>query len=139
MKKNTDPTELVLRFVAAVNRHAVEDIASMLTSDHLFIDSLGTKFRGRATMREGWAAYFAMVPDYAIAVEGTITSGDTVAVFGNAGGTFSADGRVAPERQWRTPAAWRAVARGGRLAVWQVYADNDAIRQVMARRSGDSR
>jgi len=35
-----------------------------MTSDHRFIDSLGTVVEGRDSMRDGWKFYFAMVSDY---------------------------------------------------------------------------
>jgi SnoaL-like domain len=41
--------------------------------------------------------------------------------------------RVGAERQnfWKTPAAWRAVVKDGRISIWQVYADNEPIRAIM--------
>ena len=35
------------------------------------------------------------------------------------------------ENFWKTPAAWRAVVKEGKIAVWQVFADNEPIRAVM--------
>ena len=35
------------------------------------------------------------------------------------------------ENFWKTPAALRAVIRNGKIALWQVYADNEPIRAVM--------
>ena len=58
------PIDIVLRFIDAINRHAVAEIAALLTEDHLFIDSGGAEYRGRNTMGTGWEAYFSMVPDY---------------------------------------------------------------------------
>jgi hypothetical protein len=36
---------------------------------------------------------------------------------------------------WKTPAAWRAVIKEGKVAVWQVYADNEPIRAIMRKYS----
>jgi ketosteroid isomerase-like protein len=47
------------QFVTAINAHDVERLASLMTSDHRFIDSLGAVIEGRDAMREGWKFYFS--------------------------------------------------------------------------------
>ena len=131
-----DPKDVVLRFIDAVNRRAVEEIADLMTDDHLFIDSLGAEVRGRGAMREGWMGYFSMVPGYGIAVSEVIPSVGTVAVFGTASGGYAPGGGPPHEDRWSTPAAWRAVVKGARLAVWQVFADNEPIRRLMREHHG---
>ena len=61
--------EVAEQFVAAINAHDVEGIASLMTSDHRFIDSLGAVVEGRDAMREGWKFYFTMVPDYKLNIQ----------------------------------------------------------------------
>ncbi len=129
------PVEAVTRFVARINAHDLEGIVALLTPDHRFIDSLGTQARGRDTLREGWRQYFRMVPDYRIDVERTFVDGETVILVGVARGTYTADGELREANAWTTPAAWRASLRGELIAEWQVYADNEPIRQCMARAS----
>jgi ketosteroid isomerase-like protein len=103
----------------------------MMTADHVFVDSLGNQVCGGDAMRTGWVHYFTMVPDYAISVEHSFSSGQTVALFGVASGTYTADGVLRPDHRWETPVALRADVRGAKVARWQVYADNDAMRQLM--------
>ena len=57
--------------------------------------------------------------------------GGLVAVFGSAQGTFSKDGKFQKENFWKTPAAWCAVAKDGKIALWQVFTDNEPIRAIM--------
>jgi ketosteroid isomerase-like protein len=128
-------TELVQRFVDAINRHSVAEIAALLDEDHTFIDSLGAEHRGRTAMENGWKAYFSMVPDYAITVRAALADGHTVVLVGTASGTYAPDGELVPENHWSTPAAWRARVDAGRVAVWQVFADNEPLRRL-ARRLG---
>ena len=111
-------------FVEAINHHSPDEIADLMTEDHVFIDSLGTRVAGRDQMKQGWQAYFNMVPDYSIAVDETFAEGDVVVMLGSARGTYAGS-------QWETPAAWRAVVRDSRIAEWRVYADNEPIRQLM--------
>ncbi len=47
------PQEVAQQFVIAINAHDVECLATLMTSDHRFIDSLGTVVEGRDAMREG--------------------------------------------------------------------------------------
>jgi ketosteroid isomerase-like protein len=102
-----------------------------MTEDHVFIDSLGMRVAGRQQMVKGWQAYFSMVPDYRITIDEIFASEDVVVMLGSAQGTYTSGGPLQPENKWRMPAAWRAVVRGPLIAEWQVYADNEPIRQIM--------
>jgi len=119
--------------VHAINRQSPAELYALMTEDHVFIDSLGNRVAGRDKVRAGWEGYFGMVPDYTVAIEETFVEGPLVLLFGTAQGTYSKDGALRPENGWSTPAAWRAVVSDGLIAEWRVYADNEPIRQVMAR------
>ncbi len=120
-------------FVRAINRQDVEALAELMTAEHRFTDSLGNVVEGREKMRAGWAAYFRMVPDYSLAIEEFYGSGPTVVMLGEAQGTASSDGTLSPENRWKTPAALRAMVVEGLVSEWQVYADNEPIREKMRR------
>jgi len=128
--------EVFKEFVAAINRRDVDPICRLMTEDHLFVDSLGAEFRGREVMRQGWAYYFAMVPDYAIEVKESMADGPLVVATGMARGTYTPDGKLRPEDGWSTPAAWRAVVDGDCIALWQVYADNEPLRTCLKKYEG---
>jgi len=127
----SNPIEVVLQFEQAINSRDPEAICSLMSSDAEFIDSLGNRIQGTEKLRAAWAGYFKMVPDYSISHSEVFADGNTVAIFGSAQGTFSKDGRLPKENFWKTPAALRAVIRNGKIALWQVYADNEPIRAVM--------
>lgn len=122
---------VVLAFVDAINRHDIEGLSRLMTEDHLFVDSGGGRYCGRERMRAGWLGYFTMVPDYTIEVEETVCDGPLVILVGTAHGTYSPDGNLNPADRWSTPMAWRATVAGGSVAFWQVFADNEPIRQIM--------
>jgi hypothetical protein len=46
--------------------------------------------------------------------------GDTVALYGRAGGTIRVNGELLPENTWQIPAAWRPVVRDGLIREWRV-------------------
>jgi ketosteroid isomerase-like protein len=127
------PTDTAKAFVQAINSRNPEKIAACMTDDHVFIDSLGTRVEGKQKMIAGWAGYFRMVPDYAIAIHETFSQGDVVVMLGTAQGTYAVGGELRHENRWMTPAAFSARVRESLTAEWRVYADNDPIRQIMAR------
>jgi ketosteroid isomerase-like protein len=124
---NPDPVETFQDFVAAINAHDSQALASLMPNDHLFIDSLGNRVQGAARMQAGWSAYFTMCPDYWIQIDHLLSENGVVLATGHAGGTI--DGFP-----WRITAAWRAVVGQGRMLEWQVFADNKPVYEVLARR-----
>jgi len=128
-----DPIEIVLAFLTRINEHDVDGIAAMITDDHLFVDSLGNRVQGREKMRGAWQSYFQMCPDYRVSHEEIFRGGATVAVFGSAGGTIAADGKLSEQSRWQTPAAWMARVEDGRISEWRVYADNKPVYEILGR------
>jgi ketosteroid isomerase-like protein len=126
-----EPMAAVLNFMERINSGDVDAICAAMTEDHVFVDALGTKIQGRETMRAGWKGYHQMIPDYAVSHEEILAKGETVVVIGTARGTYAPDGSVKKENFWEVPAAWKAVVRGGLIAHWQVFADNQPVRKLM--------
>ena len=94
-----------------------------MTDDHTFIDSHGNAITGKEKMRAGWIGYFQLFPDYKIEITQILLSGESIAAFGFAGGTYKSliDKK---DNYWRLPAAWKAVVRNEKIRLWQVYADS---------------
>jgi ketosteroid isomerase-like protein len=115
------------QFVTAINRHDTEAIAALMTSDHVFVDSVGNRVESAKSMEIGWRGYFALCPDYWIRTDVVIEDSGTVLAVGEAGGTI--DGMT-----WRTPAAWKAVIRDGGVLEWRVFADNKPVYEILAKR-----
>ena len=111
------------------NAHDTQGLIALMSADHVLIDSLGNKVT-RPAIETGWAAYFAMVPDYWIRIDRAMAEGEVVALFGSAGGTYvPKGGEPKPENRWDTPAAWFATVREGKISQWRVYCDNEPIRE----------
>lgn len=127
------PVETVLEFLNRINQRDADKLAELMADDFLFVDSLGNEVRGRETMRGGWKGYFAMCPDYWVSHDEILESGNKVAVFGAAGGTISANGKLPDENKWRIPASWLAVVQNGLVNEWRVYADNKPVDDILAR------
>ena len=119
-------------FLRAINRQDVDRLCELMSPAHRFIDSLGNVVEGRDRMREGWAGYFRLVPDYAVAIEEYYPADPVVIMLGIASGTYANNGRLLPENRWQTPIAIRALIEDGLVAEWRVYADNEPIRKLTA-------
>jgi hypothetical protein len=130
-----DPYGASNQFVAAINAHDIEALASLMSADHRFIDSLGNVVQGREVMRQGWAAYFDMVRDYRLVIDGRFSTssqdGSEVVLTGIAHGSYWSDGLLRPNSAWSTPVAIRAIVSASLVTEWQVYADNEPIREQM--------
>jgi uncharacterized protein (TIGR02246 family) len=124
-----NPIETVLEFLNRINQHDVDQLAELMTEDHVFVDSLGNRVSGREKMRGGWRGYYSMCPDYWISHEQIFRNGELVAVFGSAGGTISG-------KEWRTPAAWLATVEKAQIKEWRVYADNKPVYDILAAKKG---
>ena len=127
------PVETVLHFLDRINQRDVDKLAELMTEDHVFIDSLGQSVQGREKMRAGWRSYYALCPDYWVSHEEIFRHENLVAVFGSAGGTIAANGKLPPENRWRTSAAWLALVEKGLVKQWRVYADNKPVYDIMAK------
>ena len=120
--------ETFAAFAAAINHHDVEALTALMTTDHVFVDSLGQRAQSAASMEAGWRAYFAMCPDYWIRADHVAMDDGVVLAAGEAGGTI--DGVP-----WRIPAAWKAVVRDDKVAEWRVFADNKPVFEILVRRN----
>ena len=121
----------VLLFIERINAADVRAISALMTDDHVFIDGLGNRVQGRDKMRAAWNAYYAGFPDYRISHEEVLHNGHVVAVFGTASATYATGGKPPKENHWEIPAAWKAIVRGGRIAEWRVYCDNQPARKLL--------
>jgi ketosteroid isomerase-like protein len=95
-------TEMFQRFVAAMNGHDVEALTSLMTSDHLFVDSMGDSMQGVESMQTGCAVTLRCARTIGFRVRSLLSERETVLATGEAGETI--DGIA-----WRTPTAWQAV------------------------------
>jgi len=130
-----EPVDVVLKFEKAINSRDSAAIVALLAADSVFVDSMGARVQGLEKLRAAWEGYFKMVPDYTVSHEEIFNHGDTVAVFGSARGTFSPDGQIRKESFWETTAAWRASVKDGKIALWQVFTDNEPIREIIRRKA----
>ena len=125
--------DIAHRFIEAINGHDTEAMSEMVEKDYRHIDSEGQIFDGRDEMTIAWKSFFKTVPDYTIEVSETFVSQNTVVVLGKVMGTVTSGGVEEPEDFWQTPTACRLVISGDRIREFQVFADNESMRNAMRR------
>jgi len=127
-----DASEATVReFIARINSHDVEGIITLCAHAHRFVDGLGQVLTGYDQLRVAWSGYFNLFPDYQIDIESLAVDREVVLAAGSASATAAAGTPTA--QRWRIPAAWRAEVRGGMIELWQVYADNKPVFDLLER------
>ena len=127
------PLKVAEAFVAAVNSGQVDRLVGLMTADHMFVDADGSEHVGRDHMTQGWREYFDLVPDFRIEVLDRFVENETVVLLGQADGTFAQNGELKPENHWSVPAAWRVIIDSELVAVWQLYANQHSMHEILER------
>jgi ketosteroid isomerase-like protein len=136
-KNEMSAEDVAKEFAAAINRHNADAICRLMAKDHIFIDSGGDTYSNISQMRQGWIDYFKMFPDYKIEISEVFVSADMVVLLGKASGTYTSDGTLRPDNHWEVPAAWKAVVAGEKVKVWQVFADNAPVVEIVRKDKKD--
>lgn len=121
----------VLEFVDAINEADVGRLGALMTEDHAFMDSDGSRVVGRASVLDAWSQYFSMVGDYRVPAAETYVAAGTVVLLGCAEGRCGGSRGAAGPGCRSVPAAWRAVGKGERVAIWQVFVNPGPILAAM--------
>jgi ketosteroid isomerase-like protein len=116
------PYALASKFNTWINSADLEGLASLMTDDHAFIDSLGSVVSGKPTVLAAWSSFFRAFPDYRNEFERHREAGDVVAIQGR---SLCSDPRL------HGPALWRATVREGKIAQWQVFMDTAENRSAL--------
>jgi len=101
-----------------------------MSDDHIFIDTLGRRMNGKRKIQESWQKFMDMFPNYTVSVIHIFQNGNVIGMFGTASGTYTLKGRHGSEGHWEIPAAWKAIVQNGRIALWQIIADFEPVRQI---------
>jgi ketosteroid isomerase-like protein len=123
--------KVVLDFIDAINQANVDKICSLMSNDHLFIDSQDNTMKGKEVIRKAWIGYFDLFPDYKIEMNEILEKDDIICILGYASGTYKNLINSDNSNHWRIPAAWKAIVRNNKIMHWQVYADNILVMEII--------
>jgi ketosteroid isomerase-like protein len=130
MKSESNKT-IVMRFVKAINDHAVNDIVNVMSEDHIFIDAMDNKSVGKNGMKEGWEEYYKLFPDYHIEISDITENESVIGLFGYVNATYKNMTNELNSNFWRTPVSWKAIVENNKIKHWQVYCDYTALLKVV--------
>lgn len=128
---------IALTFVEAINAHDIEQIYSLMASDHLFIDTYASEVIGKKKMRESWIGYFELFPDYMIDVTDIFVNNDKVALFGTASGTYHGMATTGNKNHYSLPCAWKVIVKEDKIKLWQVICDSKIPFDIMTEEDKD--
>lgn len=127
------PSEVAMAFVDAINSKDVAGLVNQMTPNFKFIDGDGSEHEGRDQMEVGWKEHFELIPDLTLTISERFERDGVVVLLGWSSGTIIQHGELIPENSWRVPSAWRVVVESGKVAVWQLYADQHVLHQIHSR------
>jgi hypothetical protein len=103
-----------------------------MSIDHEFIDSRGNSMIGRDNMKKAWMGYFDMFADYKIELTDTLQNDSIIVLLGYASGTYKANNKITDNKNhWKIPASWKAMLVDKKIKLWQVYADNSVVIEII--------
>ena len=120
-------TKFVMDFVEAINTTNINKIVELMANDHIFIDSQGKKVVGKNNLKQAWLGYFELFPDYKIEITDTLENESLVVILGYASGSY----KNLRKNYWKIPAAWKAVVENDKIKLWQVFADNSVVVEII--------
>jgi ketosteroid isomerase-like protein len=124
--------KIVLDFIESINSANIDRLYNLMSIDHEFIDSRGNSMIGNHNMKEAWAGYFDLFSDYKIEVTDTLQNDSIIVLLGYASGTYKTTNKNEDNKNyWKVPASWKAIVVNNKIKLWQVYADNSVVIEIM--------
>jgi ketosteroid isomerase-like protein len=127
--KNMD-FKVVRDFVESINSANIDRIYNLMTKDHEFIDSQGNKMIGNDNLKKAWIGYFGLFPDYKIELTDILQNDSIIVMLGYASGTYKTNNSD-KNNHWRVPASWKVIVVSDKVKLWQVYADNSVVIDIV--------
>jgi ketosteroid isomerase-like protein len=113
---------LVEQFNTCINAADLGGLSSLMTDDHVFIDTVVSRVSGKAAVTAAWASFFATFPGYRNEFDSLRLVGEDVVVTGRS---------VCSDTRLQGPALWRARVRGDKISEWQIYKDTAESRALL--------
>ncbi|MEY2474866.1 MAG: hypothetical protein QOG87_181 [Actinomycetota bacterium] len=121
-----DATEVVHRFIAAINAGDVAGLAHLMSADHTLQVFDEPALVGREANVDGWQGYCSAFPRYRIHVHDTAERAGAVAVRGHTTGSHLA---LPDTEEERLTLIWLAEVGAGKLRTWQLIDDSVGNRE----------
>ena len=124
--------KIVLDFIESINSANIDRLFGLMSIDHEFIDSRGNSLVGNDIMKNAWIGYFELFPDYKIEFTDIVQNDSIIVLLGFASGTYKTDPNNEDKNNfWKVPASWKAIVLDKKIKLWQVYADNSVVIEIV--------
>jgi ketosteroid isomerase-like protein len=124
--------KIVLNFIESINSANIDNLCNLMSNDHVFIDSRGNNMVGKDNIKKAWIGYFGLFPDYKIEITDTLQNDSIIVLLGYASGTYKTNNKnVDNNNHWKVSASWKAIVVEKKIKLWQVYADNSVVIEIM--------
>ena len=124
--------KIVLDFIESINSANIDRLYGLMSIDHEFIDSRGNSLVGNDIMKNAWIGYFDLFPDYKIEITDILQNDSIIVLLGFASGTFKTNNNNDDKNNfWKVPASWKAIVVDKKIKLWQVYADNSVVIEIV--------
>jgi ketosteroid isomerase-like protein len=120
--KYSDPKTVALLFNEYINNQDLENLAGLMTEDHTFVSVSGKVEKGRELMKDTWAEFFILYPDYCNIFSRVESRSNCVIMVGHS---------ECSEESLDGPALWTAIIKDDRVAEWRVYDDTEETRRKL--------
>jgi len=124
--------KIVQDFIESINSANIDRLYDLMSNDHEFIDSRGNSMVGNDNMKKAWTGYFDLFPDYKVEITDTLQNDSIIVLLGYASGTYKTINKnVVNNNHWKIPASWKAIVVDEKIRLWQVYADNSVVIEIV--------
>jgi len=124
--------KIVLDFIESINSANIDRLYDLMSTDHEFIDSRGNSMVGNDYMKKAWTAYFDLFLDYKVEITDTFQNDSIIVLLGYASGTYkTTNSNLDNNNHWKIPASWKAIVVDEKIKLWQVYADNSVVIEIV--------
>ena len=114
-----DVERVVNAFNDCITDRDLDGLGELMSDDHLFADTGGNTWLGRAACVAAWSDFFAAFPDYRNVFDRVLVHGDLAIAIGES---------ISPHPMLSGPAIWVVRVNKERVAEWRVYEDTQPTR-----------
>ena len=113
---------VVLQFNEFINKRNKDGLATLMTDDHIFIDSANNIIHGKEKSLEAWKGFFELFPDYRNVFENLEPHNGLVVIAGHS---------ICSDKRLDGPAIWTAKTKVNKVTEWRVYRDTPENRKQL--------
>jgi ketosteroid isomerase-like protein len=124
--------KIVHDFIESINSANIDKLYDLMSIDHEFVDSRGNSMLGNDNVKNAWIGYFDLFPDYKIEITDALQNDSIILLVGYASGTYQTNNKNGDnDNHWKVPASWKAIVDNEKIKLWQVYADNSVVIEII--------